>query len=84
MSPIPTIPLGGSASHLKVGRVAFGCMGMSWCDPKDQTPDQQAFDAIKTAVDSGSNFLNTGAFYGPQTNPYANLQLLRRFYEAYP
>ncbi|TKY84811.1 hypothetical protein EX895_005891 [Sporisorium graminicola] len=84
MSPIPTIPLGGSASHIHIGRVAFGCMGMTWCDPKDATPDPQAFETIKAAVDAGSNFINTGAFYGPPTNPYANLQLLKRFYDAHP
>ncbi|EST05024.1 NADP-dependent oxidoreductase domain protein [Kalmanozyma brasiliensis GHG001] len=84
MAPIPTIPLGGSASSIAVGRVAFGCMGMSWCDPSQATPDSQAFETIRTAVDSGSNFLNTGAFYGPQSDPYANLKLLRRFYEAHP
>lgn len=84
MSPIPTIALGGSASHIQIGRVAFGCMGMTWCDPKDRTSDQQAFETIKTAVDSGSSLLNTGTFYGPQIDPYANLELLRRFYEAYP
>lgn len=83
-SPIPQIPLGGTASHIKIGRVAFGCMGMSWCDPSLQTPDSQAFEAIKAAVDAGSNFLNTGAFYGPPTDPYANLKLLKRFYDAYP
>lgn len=59
MSPIPTISLGGSASHIKVGRVAFGCMGMSWAEPSQQTPDKQAFEAIKAAVDAGSNFLNS-------------------------
>ncbi|KAJ9479704.1 putative pyridoxal reductase [Pseudozyma hubeiensis] len=84
MSPIPTIPLGGSASHINIGRVAFGCMGMTWCDPSLRTPDQQAFETIKAAVDSGSNLLNSSAFYGPQSDPYANLALLRRFYEAYP
>ncbi|SPO26705.1 related to Aldo-keto reductase yakc [NADP+] [Ustilago trichophora] len=84
MSPIPTIPLGGSASHIHIGRVAFGCMGMSWAEPSQQTPDKQAFETIKAAVDAGSNLLNTGAFYGPPSDPYANLKLLRRFYDAYP
>ncbi|SJX63472.1 related to Aldo-keto reductase yakc [NADP+] [Sporisorium reilianum f. sp. reilianum] len=84
MSPIPTIALGGSASHLQIGRVAFGCVGMSWCDPSARTPDAQAFETIKAAVDAGSNLLNTGAFYGPPSDPYTNLQLLRRFYDAYP
>lgn len=59
MSPIPTIALGGSASSIKVGRVAFGCMGMSWTPPGTETPDQQAFETIKAAVDAGSNFLNS-------------------------
>ena len=59
MSSMPTIPLGGSASHIKIGRVAFGCMGMSWAEPSQQTPDEQAFETIKAAVDAGSNFLNS-------------------------
>ena len=59
MSSIPKIPLGGSASHIHVGRVAFGCMGMSWAEPSQQTPDKQAFETIKAAVDAGSNFLNS-------------------------
>lgn len=27
---------------------------------------------------------SAGAFYGPQSDPHANLKLLRRFYDAYP
>lgn len=83
-SPIPTIALGGSASHINVGRIAFGCMGMTWTEPAKMTPDAEAFKTIKAAVDAGSNFLNTGAFYGPPSDPYANLKLLRRFYDAHP
>ncbi len=81
---MPTIALGGSASHIQVGRIAFGTMGLTWCDPSQMTPDEQAFETIKTAVDAGSNFLNAGAFYGPQSDPDANLALLRRFYTKYP
>lgn len=33
-------------------------MGMTWVDPKNTTPDQQAFETIKAAVDAGSNFIN--------------------------
>lgn len=39
-----------------VGRLGYGCMNLTWA-PK-QTPDEQAFEAIKTAVDGGSTFLN--------------------------
>ncbi|PWZ00188.1 Aldo/keto reductase [Testicularia cyperi] len=83
-SSYPTRPLGGSAKSIHIGRIAFGCMGMTWVDPKHYTPDQQAFETIKAAVDAGSNLLNSGAFYGPPSDPYANLKLLRRFFDAHP
>lgn len=52
-------------------------------DHAHQTPDEQAFAAIRASVDAGSTMLNSGEFYG-QPEPTLNLQLLKRFYDAYP
>lgn len=51
-----------------------------------QIPDEQAFEAIKLAVDSGCTMLNSGEFYSrePINDPCRNLRLLARFYEKYP
>lgn len=142
-SPIPQRALGGSASHIKVGQIGFGLMGMTWC-PSDSmsafrraflkaprigsilsahplchhrcllpisAPDAQAFEAMKAAVDAGANLWNSewctlccplppwrvqqahhisqlspftaGAFYGPPVDPYANLKLIARFFDAH-
>ncbi|KAN0065195.1 hypothetical protein ACQY0O_001692 [Thecaphora frezii] len=80
----PQRNLGGSASAIKVGQIGFGLMGMTWCAPENATPDAQAFETMKAAADSGSNLWNTGAFYGPTSDPYKNLKLIKRFFEAYP
>lgn len=81
-TPIPQRTLGHNG--LKVGSVGYGCMMMTWCDPKDVTPDEQAFDAIKTAITSGATFLNSGIFYNHPSQPYANIKLLGRFFDKYP
>ena len=45
-------------------------------------PDEQAFAAMKAALNSGCNFWNGGEFYG---TPHANsLQLLNRYFTKYP
>lgn len=62
-------------------RIGYGLMNHTWA-PK-QTPDEQAFAAIRASVDAGSTMLNSGEFYG-QPEPTLNLQLLRRFYDAHP
>ncbi|OCH86392.1 Aldo/keto reductase [Obba rivulosa] len=51
------------------------------------TPDEVAFDAIKSGIDALPQgvkmFLNGGAFYSPDGGP-ANVQLIARFFEKYP
>ncbi|GAA5839795.1 hypothetical protein JCM11251_001217 [Rhodosporidiobolus azoricus] len=74
---LPTIHVGNET----VGKVATGLMRLTWAP--ENTPDDQAFELIKTAIDSGSNFLNSGAFYGTK-DPQDNLKLLSRFCEANP
>ena len=45
-------------------------------------PDEQAFTAMKAALNNGCNFWNGGEFYGtPQAN---SLQLLNRYFTKYP
>lgn len=57
-------------------------MNLTW--KPTVTPDEQAFKAIKTALDSPDcKMLNTGTFYAQDMGP-ANLTLLRRFFEAHP
>ncbi|KAJ4485874.1 aldo/keto reductase [Lentinula aciculospora] len=76
-----SVKLGGSASHIAVGRVAHGLMLLT------AVSDEQAFEAIRAGVDalpSGTKmFLNSGEFYD-KTWGVGNLQLLSRFYEKYP
>ncbi|KAF4473137.1 aldo keto reductase [Fusarium agapanthi] len=61
-----------------VGPIGFGLMGLT----ARPLPDEDAFAAIRTALDSGCNWLNGGEFYGP---PDANsLALMRRYLEKYP
>lgn len=50
--PMPTRTIAGQP----VGEIGFGLMNFTW--RPTQTPDEQAFEAIKTAVDLGSTFLN--------------------------
>jgi len=77
--------LGGTASHIYIHKIGLGLMMMTWTP--NVTPDEQAFEAIKTATDlvpAGQKlFLNSGEFYGlnPRT---ANLELLARFFTKYP
>ncbi|KAF5706504.1 aldo keto reductase [Fusarium mundagurra] len=62
----------------QVGPIGFGLMGLT----ARPLPDEDAFAAIRTALDSGCNWLNGGEFYGP---PDANsLALMRRYLERYP
>lgn len=71
-------------SGLTVGPIGFGAMMMTWCDPKEVLDDERAFKAIKTAINSGCTFINTGVFYGNQPDATTNLQLLRRYFDAHP
>ncbi|GAA5859319.1 hypothetical protein JCM8547_001982 [Rhodosporidiobolus lusitaniae] len=75
---IPTVSMAG----LLVGKVATGAMRFTY--GAEKVPYAQAFEVIRTAVDAGSNLLNTGSFYGGHETPLANLELLARFFEAHP
>lgn len=65
----------------KVHSTGYGLMGLTafYGDP---TPRDQAFAAMKAALDSGANFWNGGEFYG---SPEANsLHLLNAYFTKYP
>ncbi|KZT67695.1 Aldo/keto reductase [Daedalea quercina L-15889] len=82
-----TTILGGTASHITVGKVAHGLMTMT-NTASNPHPDEELFEAIKAGVDAlppgTKQVLNSAAFYGPPNDPLANLAMLSRFYEANP
>ncbi|ODQ66082.1 Aldo/keto reductase [Nadsonia fulvescens var. elongata DSM 6958] len=65
----------------EIGSVGFGLMGMTW--RPTQTPDKQAFKAMKTALENGCNLWNSGEFYGTD-DPNSNLKLISRYFTKYP
>jgi len=77
--------LGGTASHVSVGKIAHGLMRMTW--KTIPTPDEEAFEAIKAGVDTlppdTKMVLNSGEFYGAGRST-TNLELLARFFDKYP
>ncbi|KZO95690.1 aldo/keto reductase [Calocera viscosa TUFC12733] len=73
--------LGGTAADVHVGRVAEGLMLMTW--KANPVPDEQCFETIKTSIDNGCTFINSGEFYGINP-PEANLELVARFIAKYP
>jgi len=77
--------LGGTASGHRIHKIGYGLMMMTWTP--NPTPDEQAFEAIKTAIELTPKdqklLINSGEFYGnnPRT---ANLELISRFFTAHP
>lgn len=64
----------------QVGRTGYGLMNLTWRETP--IPDEQAFAAMKAALNSGANLWNGGEIYG---KPHANsLQLLNRYFTKYP
>ena len=56
------------------------CLDLTW--RATPAPDEQAFAAMKAALNSGCNFWNGGELYG---KPHANsLHLLNRYFTKYP
>lgn len=47
-----------SGKTAKIGQLGAGLMNMTWVP--EPISDEQAFEAIRTAVDGGSNMLNAG------------------------
>lgn len=73
-----------------VGDTGFGLMGLTW--RPTPIPDEQAFAAMRAALDAGCNLWNSAEFYGNDDDGdggdgpgrTANLQLLRRYFTRYP
>ncbi|KAF8540809.1 NADP-dependent oxidoreductase domain-containing protein [Trichophaea hybrida] len=65
-----------------VGSIGFGLMGFTW--RPTITPDDQAFSTMRAALSSGSNFWNSGEFYGNLPDRTTNLSLLNRYFARYP
>lgn len=74
--PSSTYTVAGS----KVHSTGYGLMGLTWrANPPSQ---QQSFEAMKAALDSGANFWNGGELYGtPERN---SLHLLNEYFTKYP
>lgn len=50
-----------------------------------EVPDEEAFKAMKAAIDSGATFWNAGVFYGRGPNgELTNITLISRFFAKYP
>ncbi|POY72496.1 hypothetical protein BMF94_4322 [Rhodotorula taiwanensis] len=75
---LPTVQFAGQS----VGKIATGLMRLTWA-PK-QTPDEQAFELMRVAIEEGATFFNSGVFYGNPPDATTNLQLISRFCEAHP
>ncbi|KAJ7714574.1 aldo/keto reductase [Mycena maculata] len=75
-----TTKLGGTASNVTVGRVAF-----KWIPTP--APEEQCFEAVKAGIDAlpagTKGFLNSGEFYAMDMKT-GNLEMLSRFYARYP
>ena len=64
----------------KVGDTGYGLMGLTW--HAHPPPQEQAFAAMKTALECGANFWDGGEIYG---NPDRNsLHLLKEYFTKYP
>ncbi|KAI2643555.1 putative aldo/keto reductase [Xylaria nigripes] len=62
------------------GPTGYGLMGLTW--RHQPCSQEQAFEAMRTALANGCNFWNGGDFYGPPT--YNSLVLLEQYFEKYP
>ncbi|TDZ30513.1 Pyridoxal reductase [Colletotrichum spinosum] len=64
----------------EVGPIGYGLMGFTW--RKQPVPDDQAFEAMRTALKNGKVFWNAGEFYG--TKDHNSMTLLERYFAKYP
>jgi aryl-alcohol dehydrogenase-like predicted oxidoreductase len=69
-------------NQLEVSAVGLGCMGFShaYGAPMDE---DEAIQAIRTAVELGYTFFDTAEIYGPQDDPYANERLVGKALAPY-
>lgn len=57
-------------------------MQFSWVP--NPVPDEVAFECMLAALKAGSNTWSTATFYGMPPNPWANIELIGRFFKKYP
>ncbi|KAG8939269.1 hypothetical protein FRC04_006733 [Tulasnella sp. 424] len=76
----------GPTSKVKLHRTGLGVMLLTWTP--NPTPDEQAFAAIRAAIDLVPSdeklLINSGEFYGGPGNFTTGLKLLARFFNKYP
>ncbi|CAZ80585.1 unnamed protein product [Tuber melanosporum] len=68
-------------NNIPVGKTGYGLLGFTW--RPHQTPDEQAFAAMKKAIEKGALCWNSGEFYGTP-DPTLGLQLLHRYFKKHP
>ncbi|KAK1982001.1 aldo/keto reductase [Colletotrichum cereale] len=64
----------------EVGQIGYGLMGLTW--RPQPCSEEQAFESMRAALETGSNFWNGGEFYG--TPEYNSSVLLERYFAKYP
>lgn len=65
-----------------IPEIGFGLLGMTW--RPEQVPDEQAFAAMKAAVENGGTAWSTATAYGPKDDSTAGIKLIRRYFDRYP
>ena len=81
-----------SASHIdkndlklvgrKVGSTGYGLMGLTW--RANQPSQEQAFAAMRTALECQANFWDGGEIYGNNNAERNSLHLLNEYFTKYP
>ncbi|KDE08769.1 hypothetical protein MVLG_01222 [Microbotryum lychnidis-dioicae p1A1 Lamole] len=84
---MPSLSQPRKIADVLVGPLGYGAMNMTWKPEAQHTPDEQAFETLKTAIDAvpkeAKAFINSGEFYG-QPKRELNLELLARFFKKFP
>ncbi|OKK20473.1 oxidoreductase [Streptomyces sp. CB00455] len=65
------------AGALTVGAIGLGCMPMTWAYAPSRRDGAQSLASVHTALDLGSNLLDTADVYGPYTNELLLGRVLR-------
>ncbi|KAL9130005.1 MAG: hypothetical protein Q9217_001689 [Psora testacea] len=64
----------------EVGDIGYGLLGLTW---RSKLPtEEEAFAALRAALDTGCNLWNGGEFYG--SPDYNSLTLLNKYFAKYP
>ncbi|KAH8926595.1 aldo/keto reductase [Atractiella rhizophila] len=78
------ITIKGLSKSTTIGRIGYGLLSLTAKNDLDPVSESQAIEAIKSAIDGGSTYLNAGEFYGPPSDFDANIKLLNRFFSVHP